>query len=106
MSETLSFILYLITCAGVTYLIRLLPLMFCRKKIENRFICSFLHYVPYTVLTVMTIPAVFYSTSCFISALCGVVTAIIVTLIKPNVVLVAASASLAVFTCEMLLKFI
>ena len=47
--------------ALVTYLIRMLPLAAFRKKITSRFLMNFLFYVPYAVLSAMTIPAVFYS---------------------------------------------
>ena len=56
------FLPYLIVMAGVTYLIRMLPLTLFRKPIRSRFIRSFLQYVPYAVLTAMTIPGVLYST--------------------------------------------
>ena len=50
--------------AGVTYLVRMLPLVLVKKKIENRFInLLFLYYVPYAVLAVMTVPAIFSSTA-------------------------------------------
>ena len=58
MIRTEVFFLYLLVMAGVTYLIRMLPLVLCRKKIENRFIRSFLYYIPYAVLSAMTIPAI------------------------------------------------
>ena len=54
-----QFILYLLVMFGVTYLIRVMPLLLIRKKIENRFIRSFLAYIPYTVLGAMTFPAIF-----------------------------------------------
>ena len=47
-------------------------MIFLRKKITNRYLLSFLYYIPYTVLAVMTVPAVFYATSSPISALFGV----------------------------------
>ncbi len=47
----------LIMCATV-YLIRLLPLLFLRREIKNRFLKSFLFYVPYVTLAVMTFPAI------------------------------------------------
>lgn len=53
---------YVLVMAGVTYLIRMLPLTVFRKEIKSRFIRSFLAYVPYAVLTAMTIPGVLYST--------------------------------------------
>lgn len=48
--------------AGVTFLIRVLPLTLIRKPIENRFIKSFLYYVPYVTLAVMTFPAIVEAT--------------------------------------------
>ena len=52
------FLKYLIVMAGVTYLIRMIPLVLIKRKIENRFIRSFLYYIPYAVLSVMTIPMI------------------------------------------------
>ena len=62
---------YILVMAGVTYLIRVVPLVLFHKKIENRFVRSFLYYVPYACLTAMTIPDVFHSTSNLYSALTG-----------------------------------
>lgn len=56
------FWLYLLVTAGSTYLVRMLPLVLMKGKIRSRFILSFLHYIPYAVLSVMTIPAIFYAT--------------------------------------------
>ena len=53
---------YIAVMAFVTYLIRVIPLTVFRKKIENRYIQSFLYYVPYTCLTAMTFPAILYAT--------------------------------------------
>ena len=48
--------IYIAVMAGVTFLIRVLPLTVIRKKIKNRFFNSFLYYVPYVTLAVMTFP--------------------------------------------------
>ena len=56
------FVPYLLVMALTTYLIRMLPLTIFRKPIRSRFFRSFLHYVPYAVLSAMTIPGVLYST--------------------------------------------
>ena len=48
--------LYILVMAGVTYLIRVLPLTLIRKEIKNTYIRSFLYYVPYVTLSVMTFP--------------------------------------------------
>ena len=50
--------IYIFIMAAVTYVIRVLPLAVFRKPIENRFIRSFLYYVPYVTLAVMTFPAI------------------------------------------------
>ena len=55
--------LYLFVMALTTYLIRVLPLTLIRKPIKNQFIQSFLYYVPYVTLAVMTFPAILNTTS-------------------------------------------
>ena len=55
--------LYILVCAGVSLLIRELPLTLIRKPIKNRFLRSFLSYVPYVTLAVMTFPAILHATS-------------------------------------------
>ena len=72
-----QFFIYLIIMAGSTYLIRMVPFILAKKKIENKFVKSFLYYIPYAVLSAMTIPAVFYATSSPLSAICGVVAAVV-----------------------------
>ena len=100
------FFLYLLVMAGVTYLIRMLPLVLIKKKITNRTMLSFLHYIPYTVLAVMTVPAIFYSTSSFISAVCGFILAILLALKNKSLMTVAAFSSLTVFAVEWIINII
>ncbi len=73
MNNYIQFFSGLAVMAGVTYLVRMLPLVLVKKKIENRFINSFLYYVPYAVLAVMTVPAIFSSTASLPSAIAGFV---------------------------------
>ena len=54
--------IYIAVMAGVTYLIRVLPLTLIRKEIKNQTIRSFLFYVPYVTLAVMTFPAIVQAT--------------------------------------------
>ena len=54
--------LYILVMALVTYTIRVLPLTLIRRQIKNKFIRSFLYYVPYVTLAVMTFPAIIYAT--------------------------------------------
>ena len=94
---------YIILMAVTTYLIRMLPLTLFQKPIKSRFINSFLYYVPYTCLTVMTIPAIFYSTGSPISAVIGFFVAVALGLRGKSLPVVAAAACAAVFIAERLL---
>ena len=62
MNKTAYFLLALLITAGITYLIRLLPLLFVRKRIKNEFLKSFLYYVPCVVLSVLAFPAILTAT--------------------------------------------
>ena len=55
--------IYLIIMISVIFLVRVLPVTLIRRKIDNRFIQSFLYYVPYVTLAVMTFPAIMEATS-------------------------------------------
>ena len=106
MSDTVLFLKYVAVMAAVTYAIRAVPLVLCKKKIENVFVKSFLYYVPYAVLGAMTFPAVFYATSNIVTAVAGCVTAFILAWFEKSLLTVAACASLAVLCAELVLKFI
>ncbi|MBO4292555.1 MAG: AzlD domain-containing protein [Lachnospiraceae bacterium] len=93
---------YIIVMAAVTYLIRCLPLTLVRGKIENRFMKSFLHYVPYACLMAMTFPAVFYAMDRFICCAAGVAVAIVLALRGKGLVTVAVAASLTVFLISLI----
>ena len=92
--------------AGVTYLVRMLPLVFFRKKIKSRFVRSFLYYVPYTVLSVMTIPAIFYATGSIYSAIAGAAVAVVLALFGRGLLTVAAGSALAVLVAELIIKYV
>ena len=100
------FWVYLIVMAVVTYLIRVLPLLLVREKIENKFIVSFLYYLPSAVLSVMTIPAIFYATSSKLSALSGFITAVILTYFGKSLMKVAVISCIVVLIAELTLKFV
>ena len=91
--------------ALVTYIPRMIPLTFMRKKITSRFVRSFLYYMPYAVLTAMTLPAILYSTSGMASALVGMVVAVILAYRDKGLLIVALGAVAAVFVTERLLLF-
>lgn len=89
-------LLMVLAMAGVTYLIRTLPMLFIRKKITNNFICSLLYYIPYAVLSAMTFPYIFYSTDNFWAALIGTVVALISAMTLKKLILVALLTCVAV----------
>ena len=92
--------------ALVTYLVRMLPLVIFRKKIQNRFLKSFLAYVPYAVLAAMTIPAVFTSTGSIWSALVGLAVAVLLAWFGRGLLTVAVGGAAAAFLVEQLLKLL
>lgn len=89
--------------AITTYLIRMLPMVLFKKKIQNEFIQSFLYYVPYAVLAAMTFPDIFTSTRSFASASAGCLTALFLAFKKKGLLLVALGAVLTVYLVECLL---
>lgn len=97
--------LYIFVMAAVTYLIRMLPLALSKKEITNRYIKSFLYYVPYACLAAMTFPAILYSTASFCSALAGLITAIVAAYRGKSLLIVAFVACITVFLVERILPF-
>ncbi len=104
--DNIQFFIYLGIMAGTTYLIRVIPFALARHKINNTFVKSFLTYIPYAVLSAMTIPAVFYATKNPISAAVGVVVAVILALFNRGLMTVAIAASAGVFVTEIILRYL
>ncbi len=100
-----NFWIYLLVMFGVTYLIRVLPLALIRHQIKNKYIRSFLHYIPYTVLCAMTFPAVFYSVENPIAAIAGVVCALILAFLNKSLCTVAAAASATVYVVGIIVNY-
>ena len=88
---------YIIVMGLVTYLIRMIPFVFFRKKIKSRFFRSFLYYIPYAVLSAMTIPAIFYSTGSVATAVAGTVAAAVLAYFGLPLIVVALAAAAAAF---------
>ena len=101
-----KFLVYLLVAAGTTYLIRMLPLVLIKKKITNRFLMSFLYYIPYAVLSVMTIPSVFYATSSKLSAGVGVIAGIVAAYCGQSLLKVACLSTVVVFVAEYIINLI
>lgn len=101
---TVELLLYIAAMAIVTYLIRMIPFTAFRKKLKNRFLLSFFHYVPYTVLAAMTIPWIFYSTDSFITAAAGCAVALILSFFERSLTLVALCSCAAAYICSLILS--
>lgn len=91
----MSIAIYIAVMALVTYLIRMLPFTLFRRKIEFRFIRSFLYYIPYAVLSAMTIPAIFYATGNPVTSVIGALVAVILAYFRLPLIVVALAASAA-----------
>ena len=87
--------------ALVTYLIRVLPMLSFKKRIENRYIQSFLEYVPFAVLSAMTFPDIFTSTNSLISGVLGCLVAIFLAYRGKGLVVVAICAVVCVYLSEL-----
>lgn len=89
--------LYIAVMAAVTYLIRAVPFTVFRRKIRSRFVNDLLYYIPYAVLSAMTIPAVFFSTGDLITAAAGTAAAVVLAYFGLPLIVVALAASAAAY---------
>lgn len=87
--------------ALVSYLPRVLPMVFLRKRIQSPFFQSFLFYVPYAVLGAMTFPAICYATGDPASALVGLSVALVMAFYEKGLMTVAICAALAVYCFQL-----
>lgn len=95
--------LYILVMALVTYLIRMLPLTLITKPIRSRFLRSFLYYVPFATLAVMTFPAILSATSSVWSGAAGFLTAIILSYKGKGLIFVSLVSCGVVFLLELAL---
>ncbi|MBD5550061.1 MAG: AzlD domain-containing protein [Lachnospiraceae bacterium] len=95
--------LYLIVAAITLYAIRALPMTLIRKDIKSPFIRSFLYYVPYVTLAVMTFPAILKATGSLISAWAGFLAALVIACVDGNLFRVAIGACIVVYIVELFL---
>ena len=95
--------LYLFLMAAATYAVRVLPLTLLKRRITNPILHSFLYYVPYVTLAVMTFPAMVQATQSPISGFLALAVGAVVARHGGSLFLVAVSACAAVFLCELAL---
>ena len=95
--------IYIFIMAAVSYAIRVLPLTLIRKQIKNKFLQSFLYYVPYVTLAVMTFPAIIHATQNIYSGIAALAVGIIAAWFGLNLFQVAVSCCGIVFILELFL---
>ena len=93
----------IIVMAVVTYIPRVFPLVVFRRPINNVYIRSFLHYVPYAVLSALTFPSILWSTGSVVTAVAGTLTAILLAYFEQSLVFVAVAAILVVYAAGALI---
>lgn len=95
--------LYIAVMAAVIFLIRVLPLALIRKKIQNKTLRSFLYYVPYVTLAVMTFPAILDATNSIWSGLAALIVGILLAYFGVGLFGVAICSCVTVFLLELFL---
>ena len=95
--------LYILVMAGVSYLIRAVPLVLIRREITNKTVRSFLYYVPYVTLSVMTFPAILEATQSPWSGLAALVAGILLAFFGRSLLQVAVFSCLVVLAAEFFL---
>ena len=102
----MEYSIYLLIMAGSTYLIRAVPFALVQRKITNRFLRSFLYYIPYAVLTAMTFPAVLFAAGNVVAAAVGFVVAVLFALKGKSLTTVAIAACSAVFLTDWIMTLL
>ena len=97
--------LYILVMAGVTYLIRMLPLTLIKKEIKNTYVKSFLYYVPYVTLSVMIFPAILTAAASVWSGAAALATAAVLAYRGKSLFQVSTAACAVVFLWEWLMEF-
>ena len=95
--------IYLAIMAGVTFAIRVLPLTLIRRQIKNSFLRSFLYYVPYVTLAVMTFPAILDATQIPAAGALAMAAGIALAWFGASLFQVSASCCAVVFAVELVL---
>ena len=94
---------YILIAFAVIYLIRVLPLTLIRRPIRSRFVRSFLYYVPYVTLAVMTFPAIVEATASPIAGVAALLVGVVAALLGGSLLTVAGACCAVVFLLERIL---
>ena len=95
--------IYILIMAAVIYAIRVLPFTLIRKPIKNRFLRSFLYYVPYVTLAVMTFPAIMEATQVPLAGILAAVVGIVMAWFGAGLFPVSIVCCVVVFAAELIL---
>lgn len=98
-----SIFIYILVSFLTSYLIRVLPLTLIRKPITNKYVRSFLYYVPYVTLSVMTFPAIVQATQSPIAGYLALTVGIILAWLDKGLPVVAAACCITVLISEFFL---
>ena len=93
--------LYILGMWAVSYLIRTLPLTLIRREITNKTVRSFLYYVPYVTLAVMTFPAILSATQSPVSAALALVLGLALAWFGGSLFQVSVACCIMVFVSEL-----
>lgn len=94
---------YIFVMAIVSYVIRVLPMTLIRKPIKNVFVKSFLYYVPYITLAVMTFPAIIEATQSYLSGSLALICGTVAAWFRASLFQVAVICCVVVFLCELII---
>ena len=97
--------IYILIMGAVSYAIRAIPMTLLRKPIKNRFVRSFLYYVPYVTLAVMTFPAIINATQYPLAGVLALIVGIITAYFGFNLIKVAVSCCATVFVAELIISY-
>lgn len=103
MSKDLYIYIYIFVMAFVTWLMRIIPSLVMKRPIQNRFVRSFLYYVPYVTLAVMTFPAIMDATQSPLAGLAALAAGILAAWMGVNLFGVAVICCVVVFVLELFL---
>ena len=95
--------LYILVSAGVSYLIRATPLVLIRREITNRTIRSFLYYVPYVTLSVMTFPAIVEATQSPVAGMLALIAGAVLAWMGQSLFTVSVACCAVVLLSELIL---
>lgn len=97
-------VIAILIMAAVTYIPRVLPIAVFNRRIESRFIKSFLYYIPFAVLGAMTFPSIFFSTGSIVSAMVGTCVALILGYLGKGLMTVATCAVVTVYVIQTFIR--